>query len=907
MVAGVRGWKAAGSLRWAAAAGLSLAALTAVGDRLGLLRALERQSVDWRFAHAPRRDEPLSGEIRFVDVDDSALDFGGPWPWPRAQLAVALAEIVRARPRTLVLDLLLGEPNASEAADAGDRRIADALAATRGVVAVDCGDDDERSLTAGGDGDACVTLLDAIAEHWNEPPAKVASAIHAPQALAADVRLRPQTWRRMAAARALVKFAKRGKPVALEAFEAWLRKDDPVAADPHDAALLADVVRQYLAWLELKHLLLPEVGAAHGEGAARGEGDARELDPLVAKAPLPGIAAAAAAVGFVNFTPDPDGRVRELAPIRTVPGGRALQLGVAAALAHRGVAPASAQVDGEALRVRDEAWPLHGGNLALAWPTRPERAGKEKEAWNDPAMRCSLGRALDVGESRAALARVVAERAALAQRIAEDAAIAGEGDARLAKVREEAGFRCRDADEAAKQGPLNDEEKAAVAPFRQFQVLDAVATRGEKEISEAQAQLERLLSDRLVFLGWTATGAASDFVPTPMGARTPGVSVHAVAADMVLSGRSYRFLAPGWSPALTLALGTLATLATLFVPLASAAVGLGLLLGYAWAAVAPAFAGSHLIVPMVAPLLAAAAAWSGGTALRAALALRSQQRITRQFKARVAPELVDFLVEHQDALSMAGEPREVTAFFLDLAGFTALSEELGARGSVALLNRCMQSGTVELTRHQAYVNKYLGDGLMAFWSAFRPDAEQATRACRAALGVMEQLAQLDGGRSLSARVGIATGRVIVGDCGAPPLLHDYTAIGDSINLASRLESANKQFGTKILVDGRTREQVHAGDVRFRPCGRVVVVGQSVPVDLFEIAPPGMSDREIELTADAVDAWRRGRVVESGALFRRLEAEFGASRLAALYLEAIAKDGAPPAGDAGERVLRLHAK
>jgi hypothetical protein len=69
----------------------------------------------------------------------------------------------------------------------------------------------------------------------------------------------------------------------------------------------------------------------------------------------------------------------------------------------------------------------------------------------------------------------------------------------------------------------------------------------------------------------------------------------------------------------------------------------------------------------------------------------------------------------------------------------------------------------------------------------------------------------------------------------------------------------------------------------------------------------MSDREIELTADAVDAWRRGRVVESGALFRRLEAEFGVSRLAALYLEAIAKEGATPAGDAGERVLRLHAK
>jgi class 3 adenylate cyclase len=899
MVAGVRGWKAAGSLRWVAAAGLSLAALTAAADLLGLFRALERQSIDWRFAHAPRPGEPLSAEIRFVDVDDSALEFGRRWPWPRARLAVALAEIVRARPRTLALDLLLDEQNESEAADAGDRRIAEALGATRAVVAVDCGDDDERALAAAGDPAARTALLEALADHWSDAPARVAASIHAAQELVRDVSVRPQTWRRMAAARRLARLSGDGTPLTLEAFEKTMQRDAPVAAGRHDAELLGSVHRQDSSWRTLRRLLLPDDDGATVATAA-------VVEPAFAKAPLPEIAARCAGAGFVNFAPDPDGRVRELAPVRAVPGGRALQLGVAAALVQRGIAPAAARIDGETLRVGDESLPLHAGRLALAWPTPGGEARGEAPTWFDPGARCSLGRALDVGEARAALERVVAERAALAGRIAETSQIRAEGEALLAKVREEATFRCRDAAEAAQQGGLTAEESEAVAPFRQFLLEDGVATRGAEELAAAQAQLERLLADRLVFVGWTATGAASDFVPTPMGARTPGVSVHAVAANMVLSGRSYRFLAPIGSPLLTIAVGMLATVATLLVPLASAAAGLVLLLGYAALAVVPAFAGSHLIVPMVAPLIGGAAAWAGGTALRAAFALRSQQRITRQFKARVAPELVDYLVDHQDALSMAGEPREVTAFFLDLAGFTSLSEELGARGSVALLNRCMRRATVELTRHQAYVNKYLGDGLMAFWSAFRPDPEQATRACRAALGVMEQLAQVAEGGPLSARVGIATGRVIVGDCGAPPLLHDYTAIGDSINLAARLESANKQFGTKILVDGRTREQVHTGDLRFRPCGRVVVVGQSVAADLFEIAPPKMSDREIELTADAVDAWRRGRLVESGALFRRLEAEFGASRIASLYLDAIAKDGAAaPAG--AERVLRLQAK
>src|SRR5690349_16356949 len=167
MVTGVRGWKAAGSLRWAAAAGLSLAALTAAADLLGLFRALERQSIDWRFVHAPRRDEPLSGEIRFVDVDDGAIDFGGPWPWRRSKLALALAEILRARPKTLVLDLLLDEPNEREAEDQGDRRIADALGATHGVVAVDCRDDDARTHILAGELAARASLLDAIIDHWS--------------------------------------------------------------------------------------------------------------------------------------------------------------------------------------------------------------------------------------------------------------------------------------------------------------------------------------------------------------------------------------------------------------------------------------------------------------------------------------------------------------------------------------------------------------------------------------------------------------------------------------------------------------------------------------------------------------------------------------------------------------------
>ena len=148
---------------------------------------------------------------------------------------------------------------------------------------------------------------------------------------------------------------------------------------------------------------------------------------------------------------------------------------------------------------------------------------------------------------------------------------------------------------------------------------------------------------------------------------------------------------------------------------------------------------------------------------------------------------------------MAGQCREVSILFADLAGFTTASERMGPEATVALLNRCMRDLTEQLTEHSAYVNKFLGDGLLAFWSAFGEQEDQADLACSAALACGRVIDAINADRPndppLRARVGVATGEAIVGDCGAPPKLNDYTVIGDTANLAARLESANKQFGT----------------------------------------------------------------------------------------------------------------
>ena len=127
-----------------------------------------------------------------------------------------------------------------------------------------------------------------------------------------------------------------------------------------------------------------------------------------------------------------------------------------------------------------------------------------------------------------------------------------------------------------------------------------------------------------------------------------------------------------------------------------------------------------------------------------------------------------------------------------------------------ILNTYLSALTVQLVEHGAYVNKFLGDGVMAFWSAFREEPAQAHLACGAALACQETVRKLNAlnegeHQAIGLRVGMATGPAIVGDCGAPPDLNDYTVIGDTANLASRLEGANKQFGSGIMINELTHQ------------------------------------------------------------------------------------------------------
>jgi class 3 adenylate cyclase len=872
--------------RWLSLAlGVLVIACVAAAQAAGWFDAAERRTIDLRFAHTQWRDHPMSDEIRHVDIDESSLHSIGRWPWPRSVLADALDEIQRAGARTIAVDQLLSEPTSlRHPAEGGapiddDAVLAAAVGRTRSVLAtrlaapsalIEAEEWPERLLG----------LLDRLDEDITAEATSATQGL----GLAAEERDRfltaPLAFKEAAARRALRRMSPFDQePLAFDAYLERITRDaSEHLGDFPERPMLMRVWKQHEAWRHLQPHLLP----------------GRSLEHQGPAPPISKLAASASGVGFVDFEHDPDNAVRGLALRRPAVGGEMLQFGLAAAALHRGVDPQSVSFTSDAIQLGDQHIGLEDERLFLAWPTTAtDWTGLLRRSAGDgpTAGHVSIGALVSLARERRRLADLHRQLEAVTRELGADLFGSEElTDAQREEIPDEVAFRLEDAQAQRAEGPLSAEERDLIAPYEHWRLLTDGVGVGATRLATAEAWLRAALHEKLVFVGFVYTGAASDVVSTPLGAATPGVVVNAVVADMALSGRSLR-KPPAWSGfALTVLLGVLCTLATLLPFLGSLLLAALVLSGFG-AASLWLFGGPGWVVPVSAPLIGGAAAWVGCTALVGALSQRDRQRILRQFRARVSTQLVDYLVNNEKVVSVGGEEREVTVLFTDLAGFTAVSESLDGPAVVALLNRVMGALTRNLIARGAYVNKFLGDGVMAFWSAFVPEPNQAEKACRAALACQEAIERInaespEGAPQLSARVGITTGSVIVGDCGAPPDLNDYTVIGDNVNLSARLESANKQFGTGIMVNGRTRAEARDTDLKFRYLGRLVVVGQTIPVRVFELMPAGVDPALIELTDRAVNAYAEGEFDESEQAWQSLVDRFGPSKLATAYRAAI---------------------
>ena len=223
--------------------------------------------------------------------------------------------------------------------------------------------------------------------------------------------------------------------------------------------------------------------------------------------------------------------------------------------------------------------------------------------------------------------------------------------------------------------------------------------------------------------------------------------------------------------------------------------------------------------------------------------LRLKERIRETFGKYIDPRVVEGLID-RPVLAADGQRRVMTVLFCDVKGFTGISEGMMPQGLVKVMNRYLSIMSQPIRNHRGIIDKYIGDAIMAYWGPpFTEDTEQARLACLAALDMVArveplqaELPELLGVRNVpiavDLRIGIATGEALVGSIGSEFMM-SYTVMGDTVNLASRLEGANKVYNSRLLVSEATASAA-ALDVDVREIDRIVVSGQTTPQAVFEV-------------------------------------------------------------------------
>jgi adenylate cyclase len=343
-----------------------------------------------------------------------------------------------------------------------------------------------------------------------------------------------------------------------------------------------------------------------------------------------------------------------------------------------------------------------------------------------------------------------------------------------------------------------------------------------------------MVAGRIVLIGTSAIGLR-DLVSTPLASGLPGVLVHAEIIDQIVGGT---FLSrPDWAVGAEVAAAILLTLLVLallpWLPsffnalVAAGAVAIAIAggwLGFDW---------YKLLLSPILPVQCTLIAYGVGSGVRLLLSESERRYIRSAFSLYLAPSMVQRLVDNPQSLNLGGENRELTMLFCDIRGFTSLSEGLGPHELTVLLNNFLTPMTDVLMGNGATIDKYMGDAIMAFWNAPLPSDDHQRRACRSVLQMQEALAQLnrDLPRPISIGIGLNTGICCVGNLGSRQRF-DYSAIGDPVNVASRVEGMTKQYGLTNLISQSTAEG--AADLALIEVDRVQLVGRGAATSVFTV-------------------------------------------------------------------------
>jgi len=351
----------------------------------------------------------------------------------------------------------------------------------------------------------------------------------------------------------------------------------------------------------------------------------------------------------------------------------------------------------------------------------------------------------------------------------------------------------------------------------------------------------QVFKGRIVLVGTSATGLF-DMKATPVDPGMPGVEVHAQLINAILTQNLLK--RPAWANGMEVTLTVLINLlliallprlgATLTIA-SGAIIAISLTSACWWA-----FGSLGLILDYAFPLLTSLAV----TGLLVSLGYLSEEidrrRIKTAFGQYLSQDMVAQLADNPDQLKLGGETKHMSILFSDVRGFTTISEtyKSNPQGLTMLINSLLTPLSEAVVIHKGTIDKYMGDNIMAFWNAPLPDDDHAINACRAALEMGRRLDLLNEERKtrgevpLAIGVGINSGECVVGNMGSD-LRFDYTVLGDSVNLASRLEGQTKSYGVLIIVGENTAVHV-AGKIAVLHLDRIRVKGKTEPEEIYAV-------------------------------------------------------------------------
>ena len=427
--------------------------------------------------------------------------------------------------------------------------------------------------------------------------------------------------------------------------------------------------------------------------------------------------------------------------------------------------------------------------------------------------------------------------------------------------------------------------------FPAYSIADLIAHRVPKAA----------IAGKIVLVGMTAH-ALGDRKITPTGGDFPGVEIHANAIDNVLRGdfvRRSRVEGTAEEDAVALALVLAISLAAAYLsPLWSAAAALWVVVGFS------AYAQYRLVddgvlIDVVLPLASVLLTYTALATYRYVTEGSEKRYLRSALEHYLNPEVVQSVVDDPQGLQLSGERRHLAILFSDIVNFTSRAERFEAERLVALLNAYMNEMCKIILDSKGTLDKLMGDGIMAFWGAPNEIENPAAAAIDCALKMLESLERLrkadERFADVDIGIGIATGDAIVGNLGSEHRF-DYSAVGDTVNLASRLEGLTRHFQVHLLVNRQTLAEA-AGDYCAREVGLVKVKGkeQLVPiVDVAGRAGNGIDPTFYQRFNRALEHIRNGEATAANTMLQALSREAPDDALVSLYLEKIveATDGQP---------------